>query len=184
MRNKSFTYVLPLFSSYFDIVKQNLLNTYLYNEDYPDLKNHLFFLYRFSGDLVFIEYEDYLKTQKLFEVAYDPDKYHVMYAFKIPSLYQGIYDKFIKGKYSKFSDDYKIQLFKFHAITDPDHRVAQVLFRHPDLREEWEEKLDVSISEEAEVSSPPDEKMETYSKELKYKDPMKTHFENIKNKFK
>ena len=48
-----------------------------------------------------------------------------------------------------------------------------MLFKHPDLKEEWEDKLGVVISDEAEVSSPPDIKIETYIKEYKYVKPLK-----------
>jgi len=173
MRNKSFTYILPMMSLYFDVKKQNLLNTFIRTDDHPKLKNHIFFLYKFSGEQNFLEYEDYLEKQELFEVSYDPDKHHTIYAFKIPDSHKDIYDNFVKGRYSKFPQDYKVHIFKFHDITNSSHRVAQVLFRHPDLREEWEEKLGVVISDEAEVSSPPDLKLETYQDKHKYVNPLK-----------
>tara|TARA_B100001093_G_scaffold514357_1_gene588219 strand:+ start:1235 stop:1804 length:570 start_codon:yes stop_codon:yes gene_type:complete len=173
MRNKSFTYILPMMSLYFDLVKEGLLNTFVRSTDYPKLKNHIFFLYKFSSNKKFLEYEDYLEKQELFEISYDPDKFHAMYVFKIPDGHRNIYDQFLKGRYSKFPQDYKVHIFKFHNITSPSHRVAQVLFRHPDLREEWEDKLDVVISEDAEVSSPPNIKLETYKEEHKYVNPLK-----------
>jgi hypothetical protein len=180
LRNKSFTYILPMVSLYFDVIRENLLNTFLRFEDKPELTNHIFLLFKFSGRLPFIEYEDYLKNQELFEASFDPDEYNVLYAFKIPDSHKNIYKKFIKGKYSEFPQDYKVHIFKFHGINDPSHRVAQVLFKHPDLREEWEDKLGMSISEDAEVSSPPDLDLETYQEKHKYVNILK----NIKNPFK
>jgi hypothetical protein len=173
MRNKSFTYILPMMSLYFDIKPQNLLNTFLRSSDKPEFKNHIFLLYKFSGDKNYLVYEDYLENQELFETSYDPDKYHTLYCFKIPDSHKDIYDKFLKGRYSEFPQDYKVHIFKYHGIKNPTHRVAQVLFRHPDLREEWEEKLGVEISDEAEVSSPPDLELETYQEEYKYINPLK-----------
>ena len=173
MRNKSFTYILPMMSLYFYVKRENLINTFLYSEDKPKLKDHLFFLYKFSGHQAFLQYEDYLENEELFELGYDPDKYHVLFAFRIPDSHKDIYKKFLKGRYSEFPQEYKAHIFKYHGITDSSHRVAQVLFKHPDLREEWEDKLGVVISDEAEVSSPPDIKMETYIEEYKYVKPLK-----------
>ena len=42
MRNKSFTYILPMMSLYIDIVKENLLNTFLRTDDYSEFKDHIF----------------------------------------------------------------------------------------------------------------------------------------------
>ena len=173
MRNKSFTYILPMMSLYFDVKRENLLNTFIRCDDYPKLKNHIFFLYKFSGAKKFLEYEDYLENQELFEISYDPDRHNAIYGFKIPDSHLSIYNKFLKGRYSKFPQDYKVHIFKFHDIKNPSHRVAQVLFKHPDLREEWEDKLGVVISEDAEVSSPPDMKLETYQEKHKYVNPLK-----------
>ena len=173
MRNKSFTYILPMMSLHVDIVKENLLNTFIRTEDYPKFKNHIFLLYRFSGAKAFLEYEDYLENHELFEFSYDPDRFNAIYCFKIPDSHIDVYNKFIKGRYSEFPQEYKAHIFKYHGIKDSSHRVAQVLFKHPDLKEEWEDKLGVVISDEAEVSSPPDIKIETYIKEYKYVKPLK-----------
>ena len=102
MRNKSFTYILPMMSKYFDVVRENLLNTFLYSGDRPEYKEHIFFLYKFSGDKKYIEYENYLENQDILEMYYDPDKYHTLFCFKIPEEYKDIYKKFLKGRYSEF----------------------------------------------------------------------------------
>ena len=99
MRNKSFTYILPMMSLYIDIVKENLLNTFLRTDDYPKYKDHIFLLYRFSGVKPFLEYENYLENHDLFEFSYDPDRYNTLYCFKIPKTYKDVYNKFIKGRY-------------------------------------------------------------------------------------
>lgn len=178
MRNKSFTYILPMMALHIDIVKENLLNTFLYSQDHPKYKEHVYLLYKFSGARKFLEYENYLENHELFEFSYDPDKHHVLFCFKIPPEHKDVYKHFVKGRYSKFPQDYKVSLFKFHGIKNPTHRVAQVLFKHPDLREEWEDKLGVVISEDAEVSSPPDKNLETYQDKHKYVDPVKPKQEN------
>jgi len=173
MLNKSYTYVLPMLSSEMKLVKDNLKNTFIGDESYPEYDNHIFLLYRFSGSKEFLEYEDFLKNTKLFVASYDPDDSHVMYVFKVPSFYQVDYDLYKRGKYSEMNYDYKVMIFAFHNILDHEHRVAKVLFKHPDLHEEWEERTGTDIPEGMEVSSVPDLKKEIYNESMKIVDPVK-----------
>ena len=170
MLNKSFTYILPMLSTEIDIVKDGLVNTFIGDEEYPQYDNHIFLLYKFSGSKEFLQYEDFIKNTHLFVHSYDPDDHHVMYVLDVPSFYQTDYDLFAKGKYSEMNRDYKIIIFAFHNI---EHRVAKVLFKHPDLREEWEERTGSTIPDNAEVSSVPDLKKEVYNETLKVINPVK-----------
>jgi len=171
--NKSYTYILPMLANYVGVRKSNLKNTFIGDKDYPKYDNNIFLLYKFSGSKEFLLYEDFLKNTNLFVDSYDPDDHHVMFVFDVPSFYQSDYDLFKEGKYSEFPQEYKIALFEYHGITDSKHRVAQVLFKHPDLREEWENKLNIPIPEDSEVSSVPDLELEVYSDRYKYVDPIK-----------
>lgn len=170
MFNKSYTYILPMLSTQFDVVKANLVNTYIGCDEYSGYDNHIFLLYNYVGNPRFIEYEDYLEHTKLFVAKYDPDTYHVMFIFKVPEEYQDVYDKFKQGKYSTFSEDYKILIFKFHSITSENHKVAKVLYKHPELKEELEDRLDIILPPDSEVSSVPDLEVEMYTEEMKVKE--------------
>lgn len=167
MFNKSYTYILPMISTQLDVVKANLVNTYIGSDEYTGYDNHIYLLYKYAGNPRFIEYEDYLEHTNLFVAKYDPDKYHVMFIFKVPEQYQDVYDLFKKGKYSQFPEDYKVLIFKFHSITNENHKVAKVLYRHPDLKEELEDRLDIILPEGSEVSSVPDLSIEIYTEEMK-----------------
>jgi ssDNA-binding Zn-finger/Zn-ribbon topoisomerase 1 len=162
MKTKSFTYILPLMAHFIDLRKRNLVNTFIGCSDYPELDNHIFLLYKFHGTKEYILYEEELENNTLFEKKFDPDKEHVMFAFKVPEDYQDVYNQFKAGKYSELPEDYKIQIFKYHNILSADHKVAKVLFKHPDLREELEERIGVEIPENMEVSSIPDMNLEIY----------------------
>ena len=162
MKTKSFTYILPLMDYFVNVRKRNLVNTYVGSKDKLELTNHIFLLYKFHGTKDFILYEEKLEKSSIFHSKYDPDKTHVMFVFSVPEDYQDIYDLYLAGKYSEFPQDYKIQIFKFHNINEATHRVAQVLFKHPDIREELEERLGVELPEDVEVSSVPDMELETY----------------------
>ena len=172
MFNKSYTYILPMLSTEFDVIRTNLINTYIGSDEYPAYDNHIFLLYKYVGNPRFIEYEDYLEHTKLFEAKYDPDKYHVMFIFSVPKEYQHVYDLYKQGKYSQFPDSYKVFIFKFHSITDENHKVAKVLYRHPDLKEELEDRLDIVLSSNSEVSSVPDLDIEIYTENMKVKETL------------
>ena len=172
MFNKSYTYILPMLSTQFDVVKANLVNTFIGSDEYSGYDNHIFLLYKFTGNPRFMEYEDYLEHVKLFAAKYDPDKHHVMFIFDVPKKYQNIYDLFKKGKYSEFPEEYKLLIFKFHGITNPEHKVAKVLYKHPDIREELEDRLQVVLPENSEVSSVPNLDIEIYSEEMKVTEPL------------
>ena len=155
-----------------DIIKVQLVNTFIGSEEYDGYDNHIFLLYRYTGNPRFIEYEDYLEHTSLFVAKYDPDKYHVMFIFNVPSAYQEVYDLFKKGKYSKFPQLYKIRILDFHNINSEEHKVAKVLYRHPDLREDLEERLNVNLPKDSEVSSVPNLDIEIYFDSMKIKDPL------------
>jgi hypothetical protein len=173
MLNKSYTYVLPMLSTEIALVKQGLVNTFIGDTDYPKYDNHIFLLYKFSGSKEFLEYEDFLTNTHLFVDKYDPDDSHVMFVFDVPAFYQTDYEMFKEGKYSEMNRDYKVIIFAFHDIMDYEHRVAKVLFKHPDLREEWEERTGTDIPESMEVSSVPDLEREVYNDSMKVVDPVK-----------
>tara|TARA_R100001244_G_C5108076_1_gene120447 strand:+ start:35 stop:547 length:513 start_codon:yes stop_codon:yes gene_type:complete len=158
---------------YIDIKRERLINAFIGDENFPEYDNHIFLLYKFSGSKNFLTYENSLEKNDLFVKSYDPDKEHVMYIFKVPSFYKHDYSKYREGKYSKMSYDYKVVIFDFHKIYDHDHKVAKVLFKHPDLKEELEDRIDAELPKGAEVSSVPDLGTEIYMNSMKVKEPVK-----------
>ena len=95
-----------------------------------------------------------------------------MFILRVPERYQEVYNNFKKGKYSHFPENYKAMIFKYHGIADVEHKVAKVLFKHVDLREELEDRLDTILPEGSEVSSVPDMSIEIYAESMKVKDPL------------
>ena len=173
MLNKSYTYILPMLSDYLIIRKDYLMNSFIGDKEYPEYDNHIFLLHKFRGSKSFLLYEHELTSHNLFVDSYDPDKYTTMHVFKVPKKYQEQYDLFKEGKYSKLDYEYKVLIFKFHAITDPEHRVAKVLFKHEDLKEEIEDRIGVEIPKGNELSSVPDLDTELYKSHMKVINPLK-----------
>ena len=173
MLTKSYTYVLPMLHPYISLNKDRLVNAFIGDEDFPEYDNHIFLLYKFSGSKKFLIYENSLENSDLFVKSYDPDKNHVMFVFKVPSFYKQDYILYKQGKYSEMAYDYKIVVFEFHSIYDHEHKVAKVLFKHPDLKEELEDRIDTELPKGAEVSSIPDLRTEIYVNSMKVITPLK-----------
>ena len=74
--------------------------------------------------------------------------------------------------YNFFEKYDKILIFKFHQILDENHKVAKVLYNHPDLREEIDDRLETVLPEDSELSSVPDLSIEMYTEEMKVTDPL------------
>ena len=64
-------------------------------------------------------------------------------------------------------------IFEFHKIYDSEHRVAKVLFKNPELKEELEDRIGTNIPKGAELSSVPDLDTELYKDHMKIIDPLK-----------
>ena len=173
MLNKSFTYILPMLSPYILIRKDYLLNSFIGDTEYPEYDNHIFLLHKFQGSKSFLLYEQELTSNNLFVKSYDPDKHNTMHVFKVPEKYQKEYDLFKQGKYSEVDYEYKVLIFKFHSIIDPEHRVAKVLFKHDDLKEEIEDRIGVVLPQGNELSSVPDLDVEFFSAKFKNTNPLK-----------
>ena len=173
MLTKSYTYVLPMLSEYILLRKDFLMNSFIGDVEYAEYDNHIFLLHKFRGSKSFLLYEHELSNSNLFVDSYDPDKHSTMHVFKVPKKYQKQYDLFKEGKYSKLDYEYKVLIFKFHGITDPEHRVAKVLFKHEDLKEEIEDRIGAEIPKGNELSSVPDLSVEIFSEKFKTKKPLK-----------
>lgn len=146
-------------------------------DDFNDPYN-IMLLYRFSGDESFRKLEDMLRYEPYFLEAYDPDRYHMMFAFQIPNEYVEDHEKFLEGKFSEFSEKYKERVLKFHLGENykqkvGDNPIHAVLYREDWRRKYLEQKYDIEIPEGNELASVPEMKNEMYQEEYRYQDPIK-----------
>lgn len=88
------------------------VNAYLGTNDTGYMRE-IYLVYRFSGSLEFRNLDTLLTNNELFDRQIELDSYHTMYIFTIPEHYLEDYFKFIEGKYSLFSDNYKKQILSF-----------------------------------------------------------------------
>jgi hypothetical protein len=103
-------------------------NVYIGDENYPDLRNHIFVLYKFSGNRPFLKYEDSIRENNLFELSYDPDKIHVMMVFRVPTKNKLDFFQYKQSKYSEMSRNYKAKILQFHKV-NKQHILYHVLNR-------------------------------------------------------
>ena len=132
----------------------------------PFSYEHLFLLYEFSADTTFLMFEERLKLNPYFIESYEPDYMHTMFVFSIPMEHKVDFDNYKMGRYSKFNNEYKLHLMRFHSIGE-NHPVMQTLTRAEERYQYWEKELNVKIDRKAEVSSPPDMALETYQESFK-----------------
>ena len=172
--NKTFTYVFPLLEDYFSVLKGDIIAIFIGDDDKPEYDNHIFILLDWDNNFNTVRYEAYLEQNNLFVDKYDPSTDTVMLIFKVPKKYQGIYDLYKEGKYSKFPEKYKEKILRFHNIFTSKHKVYQVLYKDERLYQELEDKLDVRLNRSVEISSIPDLELEVFNKKIL------NHYENNK----
>lgn len=161
-KNKSSTYLLPLFNQHFKVEYPKLLvNTYLF---YDDIGEDVFcILYKFNGKTIgkygnrqgFPVYEERLRNHELYlgEADYGP---FVLYQFRLPDELIETKHKFIEGKYSTFEDKYKkiiIQTMLDYYGVNVASAISNILYKSKQLREHMETKLMCLLPNGAELSS-------------------------------
>lgn len=175
-RNKSFTYILPLFDVYVEVKYFDLLvNTYLWSDD---LQMDTFcLLYKFDGSLKgsahsrkgFTMYEQRLRENEYYidDIDYGP---YVLFIFNLPEDIIEEKHKFIEGKYSRLTDESKSTILKFSnykygSLTAKS--IENVLKKSVKLRESLSERIKHYIPEDAELSSVIDPVEELFIEHLK-----------------
>lgn len=193
-KNKTIGYVLPFLNNNgkieLDFFWSNrdlgnfptnlFVNAFSKCEEFPELESHIFLLYKFSPNPIFQNFENKLSYLPEFVQAYDPDKYHRMFVFKIPEEYLDTLKMFREGKFSKFKESYKAAILKFHKldskyIKDPNNNkntITGTLYKQEWKKNEIEEQLLntssvhksqwVRLPYDAEYTSIPNDEHETY----------------------
>lgn len=154
VRNKSFSFLLPLFKlrEY-----KHIINTYL-GDIKEDAFNNKLYILSSKEDYNLLKNKNYLNH-------YDTDD-GIMYVMSIPNEYSNEYNNFLIGKYSKFSNDVKTLLCN-HACRNSSKKnyetqMYSILFRTEKRKLELEDYLDVKLDEDAEYASIFNEQLEIY----------------------
>jgi hypothetical protein len=178
-KTKASTYILPCLGMNIFSQKENIVNAFIGDEDYPELDNHIFVLYKFQGTPEFLRFEDDLEDNPLYECTYDPMDEYVMKVFNVPEAYQKDYDTFKDSKYSELSMDLKTRIIAFHGLS-PTHPVADVLYKREAAFIRLEAELnkyshegvtDIVVDRNLEASGKIDLSREIFSSRYKTEDP-------------
>lgn len=161
--NYSAGLIAPVMGLHNMLFYNNLLNCYVGNVEYEGTDNW--------GDYIYIEV-NYTCPKELLESL----QKHDWYKTEIDSLNQTIIlvfepdentktkilKPFIEGKYSKIDKDYVEKYFNYKEI-DGSKPINRMIFdKDPKLKEYWENKIEVSLPENAEVWSAPKKEKEIY----------------------
>ena len=201
-KNKTIGYLLPFLhnngklncDSFFSKSDINFPTNHFVNvfnkcEEFPELNQHLFLLYKFSPHPIFQNFEDKMSRLPEFVQAYDPDKYHRMFVFKLNDEYLETLTNFRNGKFSKIKERHKEIIMKFHKL-DPDlylrksddnrNNISGTLYKQQWKKTQIEEEFLnspavhksqwVRLPHDAEYTSIPDDEHETYLEKYKIND--------------
>lgn len=103
-----------------------------------------------------------LMSSTLYVTSLCPKEGELLFVFKVPDeTYRKVFQPFIKGKYSEVDRSY----VELHFPNDPASKLygnRLVFDKSPIMRAKWEEALDVTLPDEAEVWSKPKRENEYY----------------------
>lgn len=181
--NRSYTYVLPMldwWDSRF-LLNTQLRGCFIGDVNHPELDNHIFVLYKFTGARWFTSFEHVLQDTDHFVTSYDPDKSHVMFVYDVPEHQQYNYDMIKQSKYSQLKETHKKRVVTFHGAEAAKKPIA-VMYKHESMYADWENKLNEGLPSNMHVRIPRDQEAttalnmadEVYHEKLKIYDAMES----------
>lgn len=171
MKTRSYTYMFPMLGSNY-LEFPDVVNCYVGDLTKPELKDYLFLLMKFSNHAE--KRKQILQIDSNYAGHYSITDNYTMYYFNIPEKWRPNYFLFKMGRYSKFPDNYKRHILKFHNIKIKS-AVGNVLYKSEKLFKEWEKRLEVEINREQEIGSLPDlKRVEQFSLDM-LTEPNKLH---------
>ena len=150
-RTKSSMFLLPMLGGDRNLYFWNQLfvNAFIATEEDKDC---IALLYRFSSNPLFSKFEKALTQFRSFRRKIEPNDGFVLFIFNVPTAQRRNYNKFINGKYSKFSRLFKVNLLEFHKY-DVESLIGQVIFKSEKRKLNLENKLGCSLDPESELLS-------------------------------
>jgi hypothetical protein len=140
-KTRSFTYLLPGLTDEVSIETKTIKNLWLGVENINTT---------FDGN-VYCEYPpNHVETNQnnCYYIQEYQFKENTFVCYKYP--YEDIYDHFINSKYSKFSNNYKNRILKYHNLSYSSAQ-SSILFKSELLKRKLEELLDVKLSDNSEL---------------------------------
>lgn len=179
--NRTYCYLFPVIGLCAKIPRENFIGlkaVFLLNDDYPDLHDVLYLVFRKINDRRSELIKETLRNEYNFYSEYSPDNFHSIIIMRIPTEYYLEYDKFLDSRYSELSERYKKRIIDFHGYskgTDrPGNSIIQTLYKDEEMFTKWESKIGIKIPRSQEANTRWDENRssvlrETFTEDLKIK---------------
>jgi hypothetical protein len=162
---KARVFIRCMLSYPFDFYGDDFHNCYIGKTDpvmYLVFKKPIKDFYNFN------KINDTLNTDEYYCGTKSTNNWHII-KMNIPQQYVNDYYKFIDGKYSKMSEDYKENLLntllKYDVTKIVYKKIKECLYPTKEARKKLEDELNVTLSTDAEVMSIPNLDIEIYKDE-------------------
>ncbi len=149
-RTKSVVYILPMLEQnreYFGFAKE-LMNVYMFEESYPGIDGYVYLLYKIP-DKLFLEsfVGKKISTHKRFVAHYGIyiTTGYSMIVFELPDDYRYDIKKFWDGKFSEFTDYFKMLVLDFHGAI-PNSILHGILGKLDKTKKDLEKRLESPVS--------------------------------------
>lgn len=117
-------------------ITKNFENCYIGDANYPNLGKKIFLLYKYQMSVEYVKFERKIESIPEFSTDYDyADERQVVYVFDIPEEHKEDFQSFLKGEYSKFSNELKIKILKFWGLKDSEGLIYGALYANEAAKE-------------------------------------------------
>lgn len=155
-------FILPMLGFGRAYYGPGLINCYFGDGERPELKGHIFLLFKFTNDPQFAWLDRQMESHANFVERYDVDKgEQIMFVFSVPEQYKEDYERFKKGKFSTISPKLKQETLRLNDL-GPESNIFAAFTKGKRLKKHWAEKLGVDESAIDEVLGPPDPREEVF----------------------
>lgn len=135
------------------------MNVFLWIEDIPTMRLHVLLRKGYSES--FNALDRTMKDHEDFVNRLEVDDFSFMYVFNVPMIYEEDFLKYVKGKYSEMSEEYKVKILDFHSMKKT-HEIYGILHRTEKRKAKVEKRIGQDLPESAELYHIIDEDRETY----------------------
>lgn len=135
------------------------MNVFLWIENVSTMRLHVLFRKGYTDS--FNALESIIKNHEDFVDRLEVDDFSVMYVFNVPMIYEEDFLKFVKGKYSEMSEEYKVKILDFHSMKKT-HEVYGILYKTDARKVKVEKRIGQKLPASAELYHVINEDRETY----------------------
>jgi hypothetical protein len=126
------------------LINNQLRGCFIGDVSCPDLNNHIFLLYRYTGDRWFQRYEQELRNTEYFIDSYEPNKLYTMYVYEVPEWQRYNMEMFRASKFSSLDDGFKKHIVTFHG-EDKTIDLVSVMYKHESAYLALEKKINAGL---------------------------------------